>query len=950
MPSETTRRQRSQDLVPLLAGVGHMICELFRYDAFDLHSANGCPVWEQKGGGFWMYTGANGMWIIGGQDAKDKNFKCSHGFIFCRTQNSGVSPEKITGVWERLSGEYFVEDRNIVVTNVLHKPSPLRVASPNGQQRCAGEYALMPDCTANGLPVWEHKAGRCYLYCGTNGSWILGGSDAKEKGFKCAKGVVYSKRASGGLMPDKVGGGWLRLHSDKFQEDSAITVTVKPSRLYVQTPHGQHRCSGEYVPAEDRLANGYPLWEHVGGKCWLYSGSNGMWIIGGTDAAAKNFQCTRGVIYCQTVHNGQMPDKMVGNWLRLDGDKFREDAAILVGTKPPSLHILCPNGQPKCGGEYVLVGDRWHGQPTWKQRRTDLRICSGADGHWMVAAAVRNKENGDSDKPLLRCDQPHLGETPDKDANSSEAAQIVMVPPCRLIVRATAGARVIGKQGASIKAIRAATGINSVRVLQDELPEALKRREEAIVIISCGEEAMLRQAVAMVLDKVFDRSGLPDSADRERERPHVLDMIVPERAGGGIVGQGGERIRAIIEELGCEVQVSREPLAGIASQKRVKLLARDRVPIEAALWRLQSTLKELVASEVLRSEHFELREALMSEAEAAMSAEKERFASEGKGEVPLRILLAQGEAATVVGKLGANVARLRDLALVSIDDAESPPFHPSERICSAARATLAQRLRVLRLVLGDLATRSAAIAREEEAARPQEAPEGMRQVSVSLLFPCDRWEELEPVLQMECSLFPDGLELEVQDSEHQSARLRAVTLRGPEEAVALSGWRLHRSLEPWEVSEPPPRVAPADEDDDERTERGKGKSKGKSQGRGIQLQVAGASIEPRRDPERSNQPRVATSPAPATNGVATSMAHSKGATMMVAISDYRLASYLASDISGIASRAGVKLHAKPPEGIAPAILEIYGSIDSVARACYFVQLQMWLRSMLCSGM
>lgn len=40
-------------------------------------------------------------------------------------------------------------------------------------------------------------------------------------------------------------------------------------------------------------------------------------------------------------------------------------------------------------------------------------------------------------------------------------------------------------------------------------------------------------------------------------------------AGGGIVGQGGERIRAIIEELGCEVQVSREPLAGIAGHKRV---------------------------------------------------------------------------------------------------------------------------------------------------------------------------------------------------------------------------------------------------------------------------------------------------------------------------------------------------------------------------------------------
>lgn len=42
--------------------------------------------------------------------------------------------------------------------------------------------------------------------------------------------------------------------------------------------------------------------------------------------------------------------------------------------------------------------------------------------------------------------------------------------------------------------------------------------------------------------------------------------------GGGIVGQGGERIRAIIEELGCEVQVSREPLAGIAGHKRVAWL------------------------------------------------------------------------------------------------------------------------------------------------------------------------------------------------------------------------------------------------------------------------------------------------------------------------------------------------------------------------------------------
>ena len=41
------------------------------------------------------------------------------------------------------------------------------------------------------------------------------------------------------------------------------------------------------------------------------------------------------------------------------------------------------------------------------------------------------------------------------------------------------------------------------------------------------------------------------------------------------------------------------------------------------------------------------------------------------------------------------------------------PLDCTERICSAQMASLAQRLRVLRLVLGDLATRNAAIAREE---------------------------------------------------------------------------------------------------------------------------------------------------------------------------------------------------------------------------------------------
>ena len=565
--------------------------------------------------------------------------------------------------------------------------------------------------------------------------------------------------------------------------------------------------------------------------------------------------------------------------------------------------------------------------------------------------------------------EPPGGSQPDVDkgtGGTEGGSMPAMVPPCRMIVRATAGARVIGKQGANIKAIRAFAGAHAVRILQDELPEALKRRQECIIMVSCGEESTLRQAVSMVLDRVFDRSGLPETAERERERPHVLDLIVPERAGGGIVGQGGERIRAIIEELGCEVQVSREPLAGIAGHKRVKLLARDRKPIEAALWRLQSTLKELVGAEVLTAEHFELREALPTEEEAQRLKAKFDAEALGQGEVPLRVLLAQGEAATVVGKLGANVARLRDLALVAIDDAEDPPFDASERICSAAKATLAQRLRALRLILGDLATRNAAIAREEsvlagDGSERSDGPsqEGMRPVQVRLLFPADRWSELAP----ELSRTVPEVKIEVQEPQvvfGQPAALRAITFDGPEEAVALCAWRLHRSLEPWEVAEPPPRV----EEEDERREKGRGK--GKSKGPAVPtpqaplLRSAPAMTAQRQGNEPSAAiPQPVTSPAvvpgrapvsPVASSplvVPTAKLEKDGdVPMMVVLPNFGTANYLASEASGIAQKAQVKLAALKPTAAAPAILEIHGPLDRAAAACYFVQLQLWLDSTL----
>lgn len=376
-------------------------------------TANGHPVWRQAGGSYWLYSGTNGMWIIGGSDAKEKKFECNRGMIFCKVLHGALTPDRVSTIWERLDGETFVEDTEISITSHFSRPHSLRIVSPNGQERCAGEYVLVAGEAANGQPVWKQKSGRCWLYTGSTGAWIVGGNDAREKNFDCSRGVIYSKHPHGGRMPDKVGSVWLRLGGDKFTEDSAIMVSVKPSPLYVLSPNGQQRCAGEYVPVADKLVNGQPLWEHIGGKCWLYSGPNGMWIIGGSDARERNFQCTRGVIYCKTVHSGLTPDNMVGTWMRLDGDAFREDAAISVDTKPASVYVISPHGQQRCAGEYQLKAESVNGQPAWKQRKGSHWLFSSRSGIWVIGTNDA-KERKSDEMGCIHGEIPHKGQNPDK--------------------------------------------------------------------------------------------------------------------------------------------------------------------------------------------------------------------------------------------------------------------------------------------------------------------------------------------------------------------------------------------------------------------------------------------------------------------------------------------------------------------------------------------------------
>eukprot|EP00929_Paragymnodinium_shiwhaense_P077502 TRINITY_DN39908_c0_g2_i2.p1 TRINITY_DN39908_c0_g2~~TRINITY_DN39908_c0_g2_i2.p1 ORF type:complete len:595 (-),score=127.71 TRINITY_DN39908_c0_g2_i2:52-1836(-) len=571
--------------------------------------------------------------------------------------------------------------------------------------------------------------------------------------------------------------------------------------------------------------------------------------------------------------------------------------------------------------------------------------------------------------------------SPDQGVPSS----IQLVPPLRFLVAATAGARVVGKGGDSIRALRS-TGA-TVKVFQEELPDVLKRRRENLVVTTCGEVTTLRIAVGGILDRIFDRSGLPETQQLQaKERPFVVDIIVPERACGAIVGPGGEQVKALMSESGCTIDVVREAVPGLVAQRRVRLLSRDRESVDRGVMRVHQVLCDLVGAEALLAEHFELREALPSEEDKVRLQQMEK----GGGEVPVRILLAPGEAAVVVGRMGYNVAKLRDIAHVSVDDAV-PPFLAQERICVISRADLADRLRVVRLVVADLAN-SSALRRGDTL---NTGDEDTRVVSARILLPSQRRHDLTVPLGSpgedlrSCKLTSES-GAAVADRTLPGSPFLSYEISGTEEKVAAAVWRLHQTLEPWEsVHVPPkPEKAPAKtaetEDEVERRPPRQvprpaasasaygdaggflfskattahdtafsniGHSTSAADADAKTFVTATAStpaavhVQAGSGDQRSAagaQPPIDLTSSSSTWGRGQDdVAGSPHLPLLVAVPSAAEAAALASDRSGIAKKAGVSLRA-PACATGPAIVEVRGAVEACAVACYLIQVRLWL--------
>jgi len=111
-----------------------------------------------------------------------------------------------------------------VEMSVQTPPQVLRVCSPNGRRECAGEYDLVLDEYANGLPLWKQRNGKHWLYSAISSRWCIGGPDVQEDNFARSAGYISQAAVHKGLMPDCVFQTWQRWDGTKSVKDAGITI------------------------------------------------------------------------------------------------------------------------------------------------------------------------------------------------------------------------------------------------------------------------------------------------------------------------------------------------------------------------------------------------------------------------------------------------------------------------------------------------------------------------------------------------------------------------------------------------------------------------------------------------------------------------------------------------------------------------------------------------------
>lgn len=243
-----------------------------------------------------------------------------------------------------------------------------------------------------------------------------------------------------------------------------------PLELRVTSPRGPASCVGIYELAADRKANKFPCWRHVDGTHWLFSSTQGRWIIGGPDLQFDEFWRTNGILSQGALHGGRLPHIQGVTWQRWTGARIIQDSAISVivhkAAAPPTngvsltvhtgkqvsrdvddpaevrsqdgksevrsqdgkseastveteikpgevLRLVSPHSHEACEGDYRLVPDTVvNGHPLYELKDGGRWLYTGLDGRWYFGGYFSKEKDFACSSGYIFHDAPHNGQLP----------------------------------------------------------------------------------------------------------------------------------------------------------------------------------------------------------------------------------------------------------------------------------------------------------------------------------------------------------------------------------------------------------------------------------------------------------------------------------------------------------------------------------------------------------
>ncbi|CAE6936265.1 unnamed protein product [Symbiodinium sp. CCMP2592] len=320
---------------------------------------------------------------------------------------------------------------------VQEVPTELSFTSRAGQQKLGGLYQLIEGQISNGFPVWKRigVGEEAWIYSGPNKKWYVSCNKAvEESDFQCGRGLVSSIDEHRGLLPNMLEEhSWQYKDSRGWNKDLSIrfllSASLAPETIYVTSPNGHQKLSGEYHHSEGQFANGYPFWKRAGygEEAYIYSGRNGKWyVVSRTLVVEREFNCSFGGIVSSKPHAGLLPQSFAGvsrGWGIKTSEGWQQDDDIRITTdpfeQPPALlWVTSRSGAQSLSGRFELLeGMLANGHAVWKRSGAGASawLYSGANGRWCIAGCeVANHKFRCSIAQIRSA--PHFGSMPHRQS------------------------------------------------------------------------------------------------------------------------------------------------------------------------------------------------------------------------------------------------------------------------------------------------------------------------------------------------------------------------------------------------------------------------------------------------------------------------------------------------------------------------------------------------------